>query len=296
MIGVIIARFQTPFLHDGHKHLIDSIKEAHSKCIIVLGVSQIKGSQRSPYDYFTREKMIKAYDPDLIVLPIMDMPSDQEWSKQLDMTLSGVVVGENFTLYGSRDSFIKYYSGRFKCKELSQKGNYNATEIRDQLKDRVKSSEDFRSGILYGICDRFPVSYSTVDIACISHGKILLGRKSAHDTLRLPGGFVDPSDNSLEAAAARELREECGPIEVGKMNYEMSTNIDDWRYRGEVDCIKTTLFTCDHVFGKAEAGDDLVSVEWVPIKELPIYEAGGKLNPAHRPLFEYIFNIFSKKQ
>ncbi len=37
--GVIIARFQTPFLHEGHKALIQSVKENHKKIVIVLGVS-----------------------------------------------------------------------------------------------------------------------------------------------------------------------------------------------------------------------------------------------------------------
>ncbi|MDR6945075.1 hypothetical protein [Mucilaginibacter pocheonensis] len=54
--AVIIARFQTPYLHNGHKQLINTVKENHAKLIILLGVSPIMGSRKNPYDYYTREK------------------------------------------------------------------------------------------------------------------------------------------------------------------------------------------------------------------------------------------------
>ena len=58
--GVIIARFQTPYLHEGHLDLIENVKAKHNRTIIILGVSPITGSRKNPYDYYTREMMIKA--------------------------------------------------------------------------------------------------------------------------------------------------------------------------------------------------------------------------------------------
>lgn len=37
--AVIIARFQTPYLHEGHKQLINQVTENHAKLIILLGDS-----------------------------------------------------------------------------------------------------------------------------------------------------------------------------------------------------------------------------------------------------------------
>ena len=54
--AVIIARFQTPYLHEGHRQLISQVKTNHAKLIIVLGISPIVGSRKNPYDYYTREK------------------------------------------------------------------------------------------------------------------------------------------------------------------------------------------------------------------------------------------------
>ena len=112
MIGVIIARFQTPYLHDGHKALINEVLSKHGKTVIVLGVSPIRGSRRNPLDFHTREKMIKKEYPEVVVLPLPDHPLDAKWSSGLDTLLSNTFPGSSFTLYGSRDCFINYYSGK----------------------------------------------------------------------------------------------------------------------------------------------------------------------------------------
>ncbi len=86
--GVIIARFQSPYLHPGHMELIQKVGEKHHKLVIVLGVCPIIGSRRNPYDFHTREKMIKAAFPNVIVLPLSDHPSDEKWSKKLEIVPS----------------------------------------------------------------------------------------------------------------------------------------------------------------------------------------------------------------
>src|ERR1700760_2842829 len=160
--AVIIARFQSPYLHDGHHDLIKQVKANHNKLVIVLGVSPITGSRKNPYDYYTREKMIKKEYPEVVILPISDHPSDETWSQNLDMLLKGVFPGEQFSLYGSRDSFIPYYTGKFETFELPEHGDYNATEIRKQYADKVFDSTDFRAGILYAYHNQYTKVYPTV--------------------------------------------------------------------------------------------------------------------------------------
>src|SRR5476651_2153987 len=124
--AVIIARFKTPYLHERHQQLISKVKENHAKLIILLGVSPLIGSRKNPYDYYTRETMIKKDYPEIIVLPISDHPDDNEWSNNLDNLLKSVFPAEQFCLYGSRDSFIPYYTGRCETIELPEHGDYNA--------------------------------------------------------------------------------------------------------------------------------------------------------------------------
>jgi len=292
--AVIIARFQTPYLHEGHKQLINQVTENHAKLIILLGVSSIMGSRKNPYDYYTREKMIKKDYPNVIVLPISDHPSDKTWSENIDNLLKSVFTAEQFCLYGSRDSFIPYYSGRFETIELPEHGDYNATELRKQYADKVFDSNDFRAGILYAYYNQYTKVYPTVDIALFRNSKteILLGKKSTNNKWRFVGGFADPEDDSYETAAKRELTEECGEMETSEMTYETSRKINDWRYRNEADKIITLLFSCDYISGAPAAQDDIIDLDWFKLSDLPQLINDNLLSDEHHRLFNFIITKY----
>lgn len=285
--AVIIARFQTPYLHEGHQQLISLVSQKHNKLVIVLGVSPVKGSRKNPFDYFTREQMIKKAYPEAVVLPLSDNPSDDAWSHNLDGLLKGIFPDEQFALYGSRDSFIPYYTGRFETVELPEHGDYNATQLRQQYADKVFNSNDFRAGILYAYYNQYTKVYPTVDIAVFRNNKaeILLGRKTISNQWRLVGGFADPEDEAYEVAALRELREECGDIEVENLEYVTSAKINDWRYRNEADKIITLLFSCDFTGGEPQASDDIAELQWFKLTDLPQLISNGLTNPEHTALF-----------
>ena len=104
------------------------------------------------------------------------------------------------------------------------------------IKEKSLNSESFRAGVIYSIYSQYPTVYSTVDIAIFNEDKteILLGRKADESQLRFIGGFVDPEDQSDEMAARREVFEETC-LECHSYKFELSSTIDDWRYRGLPD-------------------------------------------------------------
>ncbi|NLR59707.1 NUDIX domain-containing protein [Chitinophaga polysaccharea] len=284
--GVIIARFQTPSLHEGHLELIRQVKQKHNRVLIILGVSPVRGSRKNPLDYYTRERMIKQAFPEIIVLPLSDQKSDTVWSQKLDELLHNNFPHETFLLYGSRDSFMSTYSGRYTTTALPPVKDYNATAMREAISDKVFDTEEFRAGIIYNTYNLFPSVYATVDIALYKNNKtqLLLGRKPNEAVWRLPGGFSDPTDDSFELAAARELQEECGALEIGPMEYVASLRVNDWRYRTEVNKIITTLFSTDLVFGDPAANDDLEEVKWVTVKDIPGMISRNEIVDTHLPL------------
>jgi bifunctional NMN adenylyltransferase/nudix hydrolase len=294
--GVIIARFQTPYLHEGHRQLIKQVSASHNKLVILLGVSPITGSRKNPYDYHTREKMIKKDYPEILVLPVSDHPSDRVWSETLDNLLKSVFPSEHFCLYGSRDSFIPYYSGKFETVELPEHGDYNATELRKQYADKVFDSNDFRAGILYAYYNQYIKVYPTVDIAMFRNNRteILLGKKAVNNKWRFIGGFSDPEDADYESAAKRELMEECGEMEITEMTYETSRKINDWRYRNEADKIITLLFSCDFISGSPAAQDDIIDLKWFKLSDLPQMLTDGFISDEHHELFDFMINKYLK--
>lgn len=295
-IGVIIARFQSPYLHEGHKALVESVREAHNKIVIVLGVSPVLASRRNPLDFHTRETMIKKMFPDIMVLPIPDHPLDVKWSQNLDTLLTDAFPGSKFILYGSRNSFIPHYHGKNKVTELPETGEHNATLIRNQISDKVLDSEEFRVGVIYACSNTYLKVYPTVDIAVFRNKRteLLLGRKTIDNKWRLLGGFSDPTDESYEEAAARELREECGPIEISDMIYEKSFRVDDWRYRSEADKIITALFSTDFISGEPSGSDDIAEVKWIPLNEVTELMKRNETASEHAPQLTLLTNKYGK--
>ncbi|MDR6945074.1 NUDIX hydrolase [Mucilaginibacter pocheonensis] len=240
--------------------------------------------------------MIKKDYSEVIVLPISDHPSDKTWYENIDNLLKSVFPAEQFCLFGSRDSFIPYYSGRFETVELPEHGDYNATELRKQYAGKVFDSNDLRAGVLYAYYNQYTKVYPTVDIACFRNNKteILLGKKATNNKWRFIGGFADPEDDCYEAAAKRELMEECGEMEIGKMTYETSHKINDWRYRNEADKIITLLFSCDFISGSPAAQDDIIDLDWFAVADLPKMIENQIISPEHLQMFEVIITRYRK--
>lgn len=296
MIGVIIARFQTPWLHEGHKALIEAVQAKHTKTVIVLGVSPVLGSRINPLDFPTRERMIKNEYPAVVVLPLSDHPLDTKWSGNLDSLLASTFPGASFALYGSRDSFIASYFGKNKVHELPKHGDHSATEIRESVKEKIMDAVEFRAGIIYAYSNTYLKVYPTVDIAVFrnQYTEILLGKKDIDQKWRLLGGFSDPTDDSFEAAAWRELQEECGPIKVTPMKYEASFRVNDWRYKNESDKIITTLFSTEFVSGEPKGSDDIATVSWVPLNTLEELIYTQQTAPEHNVHFKILLERYTR--
>lgn len=285
-VGVIVARFQTPALTQAHRELLDYVCE-HDKVIVVLGTSDIRGSRREPLSFLARKQMIED-EYDVLVIPCGTYVSDAVWSKELDRAISThVYPGQSVVLYGGRDSFIPYYSGRFDTMEMEQVSDFSATAVRHRAALITPNSEDFRAGVIHGVNNRYPSCYPTVDVAIFRNEglsdapvlQLLLARKPGETDMRFPGGFADPRSESYEADARREVMEETG-LEVSDPQYVGSTLVDDWRYRNEPDKIKTLLFAAMYRFGHAKPADDIEEVRWIDFDAItPHY-----LVPEHRPL------------
>lgn len=265
-VGVIVGRFQVDSLHEGHNDLIREVISKHSKVIIFLGLSPCKCTVKNPLDFEARKQMILSEFPSVIVLYILDQYSDIAWSDNLDSQVQNIIgPNQSVCLYGSRDSFIRYYSGKYKCTELEQTVFISGTDIRKKIANNVSSTPEFRKGVIWTVNNQYPKCFPTVDAAIISkEGKILLGKRTKEPKYRLVGGFVQPGE-TFEDAVKREVKEETGLDNFGYFTYLKSFVIDDWRYRGEVDKITSSLFLLEYLEGTPEPMDDINELRWFPL-------------------------------
>lgn len=271
-VGVIVGRFQVDNLHEGHIDLIKSVIKSHSKVIIFLGLSPCKCTVKNPLDFEARKQMILSRFPNVIVLYILDQYSDVAWSDNLDNQIKNIVgPNQSVMLYGSRDSFIKYYSGRYSCSELEQNVFASGTDIRKKIANNVVASPEFRKGVIWTVNNQYPKCFPTIDAAVIKVvgglKYILLGKRKTEPNYRFIGGFVNPGE-TFEQTVLREVAEETGLTEFkSQPRYLKSFVIDDWRYRSESDKITSSLFILEYKDGTPSPNDDIDELRWFPLDE-----------------------------
>jgi len=278
MLGVVIGRFQTPYLHEGHQDLINYARNKSDKLLILIGVSDAVGTDREPMDFETRKGLFLNND---IVMPLKDMPCDIDWSNQVDNIIKSLAFEKAIIFGGKDNSICGYYKGEHEINIMIAKSDKNATDLRKSVK--VKSSQDFREGIIYHTQKRYPIVYSTVDIIIKKDGKYLVGKKG--DKYCFVGGFVDAGDKTLQDAALRELKEETGITQFCTIDYLGSMKINDYRYAKTKDSIMTNCFivTYPKDFGNEIEDKEFKDFVWCRKEEL-----NDLLHDFHKPLLTLI--------
>src|SRR5208337_2385489 len=137
-------------------------------------------------DFQPRKQMLlesfpPAQYPNISINYIKDIPSDEQWSKNLDaMIQDQLSPNDTVVLYGGRDSFLTQYKGRFDTRELVSSRYVSGTEIRRLVAQKPQSDPLFRAGVIWGTHQRFPSVFPTVDIAVLDpkRYRVLLAKKS----------------------------------------------------------------------------------------------------------------------
>lgn len=287
-VGVIVGRFHIHELHAAHIDLIQSVLNRHDRVLLFLGNALIRNTLKNPLDFRARRAMISEQFPTVEIHYINDIPDDNtKWSKNLDKMIGEQLLPmQSVILYGSRESFIKTYNGKYAVCELEANTFVSATEVRRRVCNNYPPTKDYRAGMIAATAYRYPVAYQTVDIAVVNDkNEILLARKPEEKKWRFIGGFSDPQSESLEMDARREVLEEA-KIDIDGIKYIGSTLIDDPRYKDEVDKIKTSFFVAKYISGRPEGADDVAEVKWININDLN----KNDIEPLHHVLVDMLTN------
>ena len=296
-VGVIIGRFQTPNLHQGHHNLIHYVKEHCDNVLVLIGVSPTAGTKKNPLDYPTRRTMfLEQENSNFIVAPLLDMSNDIAWTINVDSIIRTIFPFQSVSLFGGRDSCLSIYKdsgGTFTTNHFSASYKEhqlcNATEMRTSVAKQFINSVDFRKGVIYSVYNNYPRVFPCVDMAVLKKDseipEVLMGlrpEKVKEKLYSFPGGFVDPTDNCYEDAAIRELEEEMR-ISVSKdhLIYVTSTSIDDWRYSGTVEKINTILYKAKIFSGRVTPTQEMIDPEWIPLTR----ESLSCISKVHKDLF-----------
>lgn len=274
-VGVIIGRFQVPYLHAGHKKLIDLVCARHQRVLVLLAVPVWVGP-KNPLDYFTRKAMFLETYPNVMIDSIRDEQTDEEWSSGVDNRIRYLFPFSKATLYGGRDGFVRFYRGSYPTMETVEDPTVEqdtGTSLRQKSSALPVASVAFRAGVIYNSMNTPTRPVMCVDAAIVKnqHGigpQVLLIQKPGEKRWRFPGGHLEADDESLEHAVNREAREETG-VEVGTPMYIGSEcGIPEWRALQGGIAIASSLFYLPYIYGATKAGDDAAQAEWFTLANL----------------------------
>jgi bifunctional NMN adenylyltransferase/nudix hydrolase len=288
-LGVVVARFQVPSLHIGHAHLLNEAAQGSDILLVILGHKINQPDIKNPLSLKVRQAMVRQVlassgsGKQFLLGDVEDSPvSNEAWSIALDKHIQEHVDNLEsdhnekieVCLYGSRDSFIKYYHGNYAHATIGEIEAVSGTEVRKKILSLTEDelTNEQREGMVYAFRDIYPVGMSVVDVLLYKKEagvtSVLLGRKKREVSYRLIGGFFDvASDESLEDAALRELREEVGDVATKNLQYVTSKKVDDWRYRDNQHKIVSALFVTEYISGEVTPQDDIEEVKWFSIDE-----------------------------
>jgi nicotinamide-nucleotide adenylyltransferase len=131
MKALFVGRFQ-PF-HKGHLHAIKHVPENFDELVVIIGSSNESGTEKNPYSYELRERMIRAFFKDAPVVPIPDVYDDDKWVNLILKAVPDfdvVVTGNPWTQHCFRSRGFKVQEPDFLKPDI-----YNGTHIRQLQKE-----------------------------------------------------------------------------------------------------------------------------------------------------------------
>lgn len=283
VVGVIVARFQIPALHEGHAYTVQYALDRHRDVLVILG-DPYAHTDLNPLSFEMREAMVRATFPGQ---PIAfgrspSLPSSaRARSLAVDAIIARHFPGRPAVIYGARDSIAHRYEGAHSVCEVPTITSTSATAIRESIVPI--DSHDFRAGVIFAAMSRPPVRFPAVDVALIDTSRVrvaLVWKEEEEGKLRFPGTWLRvPDDTSLEDAAARCLGKELPGVSASCPWPVCSAVIPDWRFGRTRDGVVSTLFRADYRSGEPAVGQGVDGVRWVGLGDLV-----GAVVPEHADL------------
>ena len=280
-LAVVAGRWQEE-LSAADSARFDGLFMQYSQIAVIVEVERLALSAESPLPFPLRSEMLRDSHSQLTVIAVASQRTIVEWTSACAAAIRAAFPRQCLEAVFFQNDCCTVTHGDAKSFSTLPSG----TAYGKMPSNRV--SEARREGARLAAESRFIQVLPVVDAILIDfkQERALLGRKAGRDKFCFIGGFVDAADESLEAAARRETRQEAGMhgLAIGKCAFVGSARIEDWRLRPHSQVsLMSSLFVIEYLSGAAIASDDIEEVRWFSIGEgeqLPI----AQMVPQHQPL------------
>lgn len=255
----------------------------------------------------------RSCDDVIDILPLRDhLYNEDAWLEQVQTAVAATgVPNSRVCLVGHEKDSSSYYLSSFPQWDYAEVGEYaplNATSVRELL-FQERPNLDFIANVVpnpvfnfladYIVSDdhqavvnerrfieqyrrqfehlQYPITFVTADAVVFCAGHVLMVRRGAYPGKGLwafPGGFLDAAtDQSLKAAALRELREETGirvPPAVLESSIVRSQVFDAPGRSARGRTITQAFQIClrDKQLPRVRGGSDAAKAQWIPYGDL----------------------------
>ena len=91
-IGYLVGRFNP--LQKGYLALLEQVHAENDRMVILVGSATESRTHKNPLSFEERKALLLASFPDALVLPLPDLPNDEEWVRLFEATLLTGLSGD----------------------------------------------------------------------------------------------------------------------------------------------------------------------------------------------------------
>lgn len=167
-LGILVGRFQT--LHAGHEMMLDTALRLCERTSVFIGSSQESGTEKNPYTYELRKKMLETLYGDRLgihPLPDIGVGNNGKWGEYV---LEQVKAAEgrmpDLLISGKEERRVSWFDGIEGCRiaelYIPKSIAVSASELRKALAENDRAAwERFVSPKLYPLYDQLRAQYLT---------------------------------------------------------------------------------------------------------------------------------------
>lgn len=245
-IGIIVGRFQSPYVTEGHKAVIRIAAKAEDEIVFFLLDNKIPFSERNPLPYDIREKMLSTYmlgefkHKKFRFFALQEQKYAGSMQRAIDYTMTKNFDSKDaFTMYGGPGSYAERYGGLATVQMIDRIYGMNSGDARRCAYDMEVQTTNLLQGVIHALNYRSPVCYNyIVNVVLYDKGEsteILVVDDSRMRHHVLPTFEVNNAHSSFEAQAISEITKIIPTAILGNTTHVKSFKVADWRFRNSQD-------------------------------------------------------------
>lgn len=240
-IGVVVGKFQTPYLTEAHQHLFDKAIEENDQLVIFVLDKHIEFTDNNPLPYRIREDMLLQNfwgesNGRISIYPLQEQKYASVLQHNLDSTLlSHWSASHEFTLYSGADGVGSFYDGLCKVEICEFQSRKKSKQLRSYAFDKEDYEKEIAQGMIHAVGHKPPLCYNYVVSIVRARDGLITIKYPDTKYLSFPTIELNSEHNSIIEASFSHITTLVPGASLTQGSHLHSIKVDDWRFRDSED-------------------------------------------------------------